>query len=74
MLVADGGNDRIETFAPNGRLLLTFGRAGSGPGELDHPGGLTVDCHGSVIVADTANNRLEVFAHAAAPTGRCGAA
>lgn len=32
--VADGREDRITIFAPNGRQLHRFGRKGSGPGEF----------------------------------------
>lgn len=39
----------------------TFGSAGSGDGELDHPAGIAVDAHGDVWVADSYNSRIEKF-------------
>ena len=39
------------------------------PGQLISPGGLAVTCAGAVAVADTYNNRVQVFDHAAAAVG-----
>jgi len=45
--------------------LSSFGAFGSGVGQLDGPGNLTVGPEGSAYVADSENNRIDVFA----PTG-----
>jgi DNA-binding beta-propeller fold protein YncE len=61
--VSDGyGNARIHKFASDGRLLLSWGKPGSGPGQFHVPHGIAVDRHGSVYVADRENSRVQVFA------------
>jgi DNA-binding beta-propeller fold protein YncE len=61
--VADYGRDRIVKFGPDGRLLLTWGSRGSGPGEFVGPKGVAIDpSSGHVYVADTGNSRVERIA------------
>ncbi|HSS44310.1 MAG TPA: NHL repeat-containing protein, partial [Thermoanaerobaculia bacterium] len=38
-----------------------WGREGSGPGELSEPRGLASDTRGNLYVADTKNNRIQIF-------------
>jgi DNA-binding beta-propeller fold protein YncE len=70
--VADRDNNRIEKFTSSGRYLAAFGRnggdgtAGLGPGEFNHPRGVTTDGLGDLFVADSASNRIEKFG----PDGR----
>jgi len=59
--VADRGNDRIQKFNSKGGLLNVFGTSGNGNAEFNKPSGLFVDSSGNVIIADTNNNRIEVF-------------
>ncbi|TLM76531.1 MAG: hypothetical protein FDZ70_06490, partial [Actinobacteria bacterium] len=62
LLVADYGNDRVQAFdATTGAFITKFGTSGSGPGQLDGPVGLAVDAAGRVYVADSLNNRIQVF-------------
>jgi uncharacterized protein (TIGR03663 family) len=42
-------------------VALTFGKKGSGPGELSEPKGVAVDSRGNIFVADTMNNRIQKF-------------
>lgn len=42
-------------------ILLTFGGAGSDPGQLFHPTNLAISEDGSVYVTDTTNFRVQVF-------------
>ncbi|MDW8275139.1 MAG: 6-bladed beta-propeller, partial [Candidatus Nitrosocaldus sp.] len=42
-------------------FLFKFGREGSGDGEFMFPNGVAVDSNGNIIVADTFNNRIQVF-------------
>ncbi|UMM10454.1 hypothetical protein L5515_000219 [Caenorhabditis briggsae] len=58
MEVRRGRNyDEIAAKGP----ILTFGKEGSGDGELCRPWGICVDQLGRVIVADRSNNRVQIF-------------
>jgi DNA-binding beta-propeller fold protein YncE len=60
--VTDGyGNARVHKFAPDGRLLLSWGEPGEGPGQFNLPHGIAVDRDGRVCVADRENSRVQVF-------------
>ena len=61
LLVADGGNHRLQVFDSLGNFISAFGGPGSGPGQFNWPRGLAVDGLGRVIVADSGNNRLQVL-------------
>lgn len=62
LYVADGyGNARIHRFAPDGRLLHSWGEPGDGPGQFHVPHGIAVDADGTVYVADRENSRLQFF-------------
>jgi DNA-binding beta-propeller fold protein YncE len=63
LYVSDGyGNARVHKFAPDGRLLLSWGEPGSGPGQFHLPHGIAVDRQGTVYVADRENSRVQLFA------------
>jgi len=60
--VSDGyGNARVHKFAPDGRLLLSWGAPGDGPGQFRVPHGIAVDSGGIVHVADRENSRIQRF-------------
>ncbi len=62
LYVSDGyGNARVHKFAPDGRLLLSWGEPGTGPGQFQLPHGIAVDPEGVVYVADRENSRLQLF-------------
>ncbi|WP_448539589.1 PKD domain-containing protein [Roseiflexus sp.] len=63
--VADEGNDRIQVFNSNLQYVRTIGGGGTG-GDFGHFGGygphhLAIDSQGRLYVADTGNNRVQVF-------------
>lgn len=63
--VSDGyGNARIHRFAPDGRLLGSWGAPGAGTGEFRVPHGIAVDSQGTVYVADRENSRIQLFSPA----------
>jgi DNA-binding beta-propeller fold protein YncE len=60
--VSDGyGNARVHKYAPDGRLLLSWGSPGTMPGEFNIPHNITCDADGWVYVADRENHRVQVF-------------
>ncbi len=56
--VADTGNNRIEVFGPDGKLIRAIGTFGSGEGQFFEPRGVAVDGQGNIYVADTWNARV----------------
>ena len=60
--VTEIGNSRIQVFDKNGTFITKWGKEGSGNGEFGNLHGIFVDrATGWVYVADTANNRIQVF-------------
>lgn len=43
------------------RLLKVFGKQGQAQGEFNYPSGIAIDSKGNIYVADTDNNRIQVF-------------
>ncbi len=62
IFVADGyGNARIHRFAPDGRLVQSWGEPGAGPGQFRIPHGIAIDRNGVLYVADRENSRIQRF-------------
>jgi DNA-binding beta-propeller fold protein YncE len=60
--VSDGyGNPRIHRYAPDGRLIGSWGESGTGPGEFNLPHNICCDPDGMIYVADRENHRVQVF-------------
>jgi glucose/arabinose dehydrogenase/plastocyanin/uncharacterized protein YjiK len=64
--VADTASNRIQVFSSNGTFISkiparTYGEFGTNNGTFTSPKGIAVDQQGNVYVADTANNRIQVF-------------
>ena len=60
--VADGyGNGRVHKYSPDGKLLLSWGKTGTDPGEFAFPHNIDIDKDGYVYVADRENNRIQIF-------------
>jgi ABC-type multidrug transport system ATPase subunit len=55
-----GSNDRVQKFAPDGRYIGSFGTFGTRPGQFQRPSGM-VWHRGNLYVADSINNRIQVF-------------
>lgn len=51
----------IEEYTLDGQKLGSFGKKGTSPGLLMSPGSVWVDAQGKIFVADTGNNRIQVF-------------
>lgn len=52
---------RIRKFTSEGKLIKTWGEAGSGPGQFNVPHALALDTRGRLFVADRANHRIQIF-------------
>lgn len=62
MFISDGyGNARIHKYSPDGALIKSWGKSGTGPGEFDLPHCVRVDPRNRVMVADRSNNRIQFF-------------
>lgn len=62
MFISDGyGNARIHKFSPDGKLIKSWGKPGTGPGEFDLPHCVRIDPRNRVMVADRENNRIQFF-------------
>ncbi len=60
--VTEIGNDRVQVFDKDGQFLTAFGSKGAGNGEFGNLHGIACDkATGWLYVADTANNRIQVF-------------
>jgi DNA-binding beta-propeller fold protein YncE len=60
--VSDGyQNARVHKFSPDGRLLMSWGRPGTAPGEFNLVHNIACDDEGWVYVADRENHRVQVF-------------
>jgi len=56
-----GANSRILKFTKDGKLLKTWGKKGTAPGEFDQPHALAMDSKGRLFVGDRGNNRIQIF-------------
>jgi sugar lactone lactonase YvrE len=66
IFVAEGhsptfGNSRIVKFDKSGKFIKTFGKLGSGDGELKEPHAIAIDSHDRLFVADRYNSRVVIF-------------
>ena len=61
MYVVDYMRHTISAYDKEGKYLFEFGGLGWGEGWFQYPRDITVDSMGRILVADTFNNRIEVF-------------
>ncbi|MFA6584386.1 MAG: 6-bladed beta-propeller, partial [Elusimicrobiaceae bacterium] len=65
--VSDSGNNRIQVFSHEGKLLKVIGEktgfmgSSSKEGRMNKPAGLAVESNGNVTVADEGNSRIQQF-------------
>ncbi len=55
------GNNRVFKFSKDGKLIKTWGKLGTGPGEFDQPHALAFDSKGRLFIGDRNNNRIQIF-------------
>src|SRR5262245_23624083 len=56
-----GANARVLKFTKDGKFIKSFGKKGSGPGEMEQPHALAMDSRGRLFVGDRSNNRVLIF-------------
>lgn len=61
LFVLDAAAGTVTRYTATGEPEKTFGGFGAGPGELANPQGLAADVQGQIYVADTGNDRIQVF-------------
>jgi len=61
LYVVDSQAHAVFVFGLDGKFKSRFGTRGDGPGEFNFPTGITVDCQGHLLVADTLNCRVQAF-------------
>ncbi len=54
-------NARIMKFSKDGKFIKTWGKLGSGAGEIDIPHTMAMDSQGRLFVGDRNNNRIQIF-------------
>lgn len=59
--VVDYMRHTVSAFNTDGKYLYEFGGLGWGEGWLQYPTDIAVDSEGKILVADTFNDRVEVF-------------
>ena len=59
--VVESGAHRVTVFNPEGAIVASWGRQGTGDGEFQEPWGIAVAPSGEVYVADTWNHRVQKF-------------
>ncbi len=55
-------SSRVQVFDEQGQYLTAWGSFGNGPGQFANPQAVAALSDGRIVVADTRNNRLQVFA------------
>ena len=61
IFVGDFVSSRIHRFSSDGKLLLSWGETGEGPGQFNHIHNVRIDSRGRVLVADRENDRIQLF-------------
>lgn len=62
LFISDGyGNARVHKYTGDGRLLKSWGRPGSGPGEFNLSHCVRLDRFDRVWVCDRENRRIQIF-------------
>ena len=69
MHICDALFDAIQIFDEDGQFLLSYGSRGGGHGELWMPSGIFIR-DDMIYVADTYNNRIQIFQYFPEVTGR----
>ena len=62
IFVVDGpGNNRVVKFNKDGEFVMSWGEAGTGPGQFNEPHSVAFDSQGRLFVGDRVNERIQGF-------------
>jgi len=61
LFILDGRQDKIFVFDNKAKYLYSMGRAGQGPGDLEHPSDFFIANDGLIYVLNPMPGRIEVF-------------
>jgi sugar lactone lactonase YvrE len=59
--VSNAGLHQVRKYDSTGKVLLTWGARGAGPGEFNAPSGIAIDHEGTIFIADPGNFRIQKF-------------
>lgn len=59
--VVDQQSNSVHVYDNERTLITSFGERGSGPGQFESPQGIHLTPDGTLLVADTGNDRVQVF-------------
>ena len=57
----DWESKQVKKYGPDGKHVLTFGRAGQGPGEFRNPGGVRFTQDGNLYISENFGNKIIFF-------------
>jgi hypothetical protein len=57
----DWDSKHVKKFGPDGKYILTFGRAGQGPGEFRNPSGVRFTKNGTLYISENFGNKIMFF-------------
>jgi hypothetical protein len=57
----DWESKQVKKYGPDGKHVLTFGRAGQGPGEFRNPGGVRFTKDGDLYISENFGNKIIFF-------------
>jgi sugar lactone lactonase YvrE len=61
VFVANRESDQVESFSPTGTEIAIYGKNGTADGDFSFPQGIAFAPDGSLLVVDSANDRIERF-------------
>jgi len=61
LLPPTGPRDCVCKLSPDGKLQISFGRIGQGPGEMEYPDEVLANDNGEIWVFDSPKNRIHVY-------------
>jgi len=61
VILVESFGHQVQSYTPEGGGIYTFGTIGISNGQLRYPEGIAITPNGRVFVADTGNNRIQVW-------------